>query len=191
MQKQVVSAIFETLESAERAVTELRGTGIPDEAISVVTLRLEEDHSDDGVRRTEALRQRHDGKATGVIKGAAAGGAVGAVAGLAALVIPGLGPFIAAGAIGEAFGVAGSALITSGAVGATAGGLTGALVDYGISRAEAEEIERRIRQGATLVTVETLDSPGDHASARAVLRAAGGETAEFRSDAKAEGEGWR
>ena len=177
MQKKIVSAIFETRDQAEKAIGELRDAGIRDELISVVVLHADEGGEDRAAVRTEAVGE-HDSKTSGALKGVATGGAVGAIAGLAALAIPGIGPFVAAGAIGEAFGTVGSALLASGAVGATAGGLTGILADYGIDGAEAEEIERRIRRGAALVTVDSRDSTQAYTTARAVLRAAGGETAE-------------
>lgn len=179
MQKQIVSALFEQLQQAERAVSELRAAGMPEKAISVVTLDREEGREIEGAGQVKSLAQLSDSKPISAVKGAAAGGAVGVIAGLAALAIPGAGPFVAAGAIGQAFGPIGSALVMSGAVGATAGGLAAALVNYGIGPKDAEEIERRIRQGAALVTVET-ESERDCAAARAVLRAAGGETAEPR-----------
>ena len=181
MQKQIVAAIFEKMSQAERSISELRETGVPDEAISVVTSGHDQVDSPAGDNRMP--EQTAASRSAGVMKGVAAGGAVGVIAGMAALAIPGIGPFVAAGAIGEAFGAAGSALLMSGAVGATAGGLTGALVDFGMDREDAEAFEKRLREGATLVTVETRDSESGFATARAVLRAAGGETPRTKSEA--------
>lgn len=175
MEKRIVAALFATPAAAERAVAELRRSGVDDERLSVIVLQ------EDGPRqgRTEwSGSLQHDSRAGGVMKGVGAGAAVGAVAGLVALAIPGLGPFIAAGAIGEALGVAGSAAAVSGTVGAAAGGLAGALVDYGIDRPEAKRIERRLREGGALVTVDAGDSLSDYAAVGAVVRAAGGQTAD-------------
>lgn len=180
MTKQIVSALFENLAQAERGIAELREAGTPEDAISVVTLHPDEDRQVEGAGRVESLAQHADTKMSGTAKGAATGGAVGAIAGLAALAIPGVGPFVAAGVIAEAFGTIGSALLMSGAVGATAGGLATALVNYGIDEKDAKEIERQIRQGAVLVIVES-HSERDCTAARAVLRAAGGETTELQS----------
>jgi len=176
MTQRIVAAIFETQAEAERGVAELRNAGIDDEKISIVQ------RSSESADETEALK--HDSRNAGVAKGAAAGGAVGAVAGLVALAIPGLGPFIAAGAIGQALGAAGSAAVASGIVGAAAGGLAGALIDYGISESDARQIEERLNEGAVLVTVDTKSSTRDFDTAKAVLRAAGGQTAD--EDAKTE-----
>lgn len=174
MEKRIAAAIFRDRQEAERAVHELRDSGVPDEKISV--LQLHGDESDGHERRGELAD--HDTKASGTAKGLAAGGAVGAIAGLGALLIPGVGPFIAAGALAEALGVAGSAAVTSGIVGAAAGGLTGALVDYGIDRDRAEFYERRIKEGGVLVAVDVSHNPSAYAPTRGILRASGGEMAE-------------
>lgn len=182
MKNQIAAAVFDSRDEAARAVTELRKAGVPDQAISVISLHDEEPGDEDGhVRKIE---EHHDNKATGALKGLVTGGAVGAIAGLGALAIPGVGPFIAAGAIAESLGAVGSAAAVSGAVGAAAGGLTGALVDYGVSREHAEHYGRRIREGAVFVGVETRGSERDYNAVRAVLRAAGGESAD--ADARAE-----
>jgi hypothetical protein len=178
MRKQIAAAVFETRSGAERAVEELRGAGVPDGAISVIGLHDGEATTEDGSGRTTEVHDHKDNKATGALKGLAVGGGVGAIAGLGALFIPGVGPFIAAGALAETIGAAGSAAVVSGAVGAAAGGLTGALVDYGLSREHAEHYERRIREGDVFVAVDTSGSERDYAAARAVLRAAGGQSAE-------------
>jgi len=184
MHNQIAAAVFDSRDEAARAVAELREASVPDQAISVISLHEGEARDEDGQGRVRETQEHHDNKATGALKGLAAGGAVGAIAGLGALAIPGVGPFIAAGAIAEALGAVGSAAAVSGAVGAAAGGLTGALVDYGVSREHAEHYERRVREGAVFVGVETRGSERDYKAVRAVLRAAGGESAD--ADARAE-----
>lgn len=181
MHKDVVAAIFDSSDQAERAIRELRDIGVPDDRISVISLHKRETDRRDGSDRPAVSEDHGDNKATGVMKGLGVGGGVGAVAGLAALAIPGIGPFIAAGALAEALGVVGSAAVASGAVGAAAGGLTGALVNYGISKRHAEHYERRIREGGVLVAVDSSGS--SHAPVLPILRAAGGESAEAEEPA--------
>lgn len=176
MDKRIAAAVFDSRKGAEHAVKELRDAGVPEDKISVLQLHDDDEHRDDDVERRSLAD--HDTKASGTAKGLAAGGAVGAIAGLGALLIPGVGPFIAAGALAETLGAAGSAVVTSGVVGAAAGGLTGALVDYGIDREHAEYYERRIREGGVLVTVDTSHNTSAYAPTRGILRAAGGESAE-------------
>lgn len=182
MRKNIASAIFKDRDQAEKAIRELRDSGVPENAISVIQLHDDSKH-DDNVNRTTA--DDGDDKASGTTKGLVTGGAVGAIAGLGALLIPGIGPFIAAGALAETLGVAGSAALVSGAVGATAGGLTGALVDYGIDREQAEFYEKKVREGGVFVAVDTSDNPSAYAPARGILRAAGGESAEARKETTA------
>jgi hypothetical protein len=66
------------------------------------------------------------------------------------LAIPGLGPFIAAGPI--------MALLGGVGVGATVGGLTGALIGMGIPEYLATRYEGRIRGGCILLSVHADDS---------------------------------
>lgn len=175
-QKRIAAAIFEDRDDAERAVSRLRDAGVPDRAISVISL-----HDDGKAHTTDGAGEhhdKHDNKATGTMKGLGVGGALGAVAGLGALAIPGIGPFIAAGALAETLGVAGSAAVVSGAVGAAAGGLTGALVDYGMSREDADYYEKRIREGGVFVGVDTRGSQGDYNAITAVFGAANGRSLE-------------
>lgn len=183
MNRNIAAAVFDSREQAEKAVSELREAGVPDSAISIIQ---KHDGEDSHESRGDIAKDAHDdgdNKATGTTKGIVTGGTVGAIAGLGALLIPGVGPFIAAGALAETLGVAGSAAVASAAVGATAGGLTGALVDYGFDREHAEHYEKRVREGGVFVAVDTSDNPSAYAPARGILRAAGGESAESYDDA--------
>ncbi|MBA3577731.1 MAG: hypothetical protein H0W39_09010 [Sphingomonas sp.] len=190
MRNNIAAAIFDDCDHAEKAINELRESGVPNDAISVVQLHDEDKDSDrgDSDGRTETV-DTGDNKASGTTKGILAGGTVGAIAGLGALLIPGIGPFIAGGALASTLGVAGSAAVASGALGAAAGGLTGALVDYGFDKEHAEYYEKRIRDGAVFVAVDTSENPSAFAPSRAILRAAGGESADAseptREDARA------
>jgi uncharacterized membrane protein len=78
------------------------------------------------------------------------GGVLGWLAGIGSLAIPGIGPFVAAGPIMAALGAA--------AVGATVGGLTGALVGLGIPEYEAKQYEGKLRQGNILISVHSENS---------------------------------
>lgn len=79
--------------------------------------------------------------------GAALGGAGGVLMGLGLLVIPGIGPALAAGPI-----IAG--LVGAGA-GAVLGGVAGALVGSGLPKERAEEYAEGVRRGGTLLLVHT------------------------------------
>lgn len=175
MTRNLVSAAFDDRLQAERAIADLRSAGVPDRAISVIAR-----HGDETVATTgagDADRHDVDDKGSGTAKGLGVGAGVGAVAGLAALFIPGVGPFIAAGAVAETLGVIGSAAATSAAVGAAAGGLTGALIDYGVSEEEARHYDRRINEGAVFVGVDIDHAGVAPQTVRDVLYAAGGRSA--------------
>lgn len=176
MEKKIVAAVFRDTDRAESAIRELRDAGVPDDKISIVQLHEGKEEARDGHGDRTDLDQ--DTKGSGTAKGLATGGALGAIAGFGALLIPGIGPFIAGGALVEALGVAGSAAVTSGIVGAAAGGLTGALVDYGVDREHAEYYEGRVRKGDVLVLVDTSHNESAYAPTRGILRAAGGESAD-------------
>lgn len=171
MNRQVVSAVFDSRAEAERAVTEIRRAGVRDSAISVVTRRDDSDLKDGGHDHSD-----HDTKASGTAKGLGIGAGAGGLAGLAALFIPGVGPFIAAGAVAETLGVIGSAAATSAVVGGAIGGLTGALMDYGLSEDDARYYDKRISEGGVWVAVDTSASSADPALISRMLRDAGGKT---------------
>ena len=63
--------------------------------------------------------------------------------------IPGLGPFIAAGPL--------TAALSGAAAGMTLGGIGGALVGLGIPEIEAKRYEGKIRGGNILISVHTED----------------------------------
>jgi hypothetical protein len=97
----------------------------------------------------------HETPAIGPIEGTGAesempqdiaiGSAIGLTAGLILLVIPGIGPFLAAGPLAAAMGGI--------AAGAGVGGIVGLLRDNGVSEEEAEFYEDGVRRGGSLITV--------------------------------------
>lgn len=86
--------------------------------------------------------------------GAAIGGVLGGVGalmlGLGVFVIPGVGPFVAAGPIATTL----AGLVAGGAV----GGIAGALVEMGIDEEEAKEYEIYLNRGDILVAVDCGDT---------------------------------
>lgn len=170
MAREVASAVFDTRVEAERAVQDLRGVGVPDSSISVVS----RDHDEDLQDHDNGGHGHADSKASGTAKGIGIGAGAGAIAGLAALAIPGAGPFLAAGAIGEALGIVGSAAATSAVVGGAIGGLTGALMDYGVSEEDARYYDEHISKGGVWVGVDLTSSRAGHGDVERILTSAGG-----------------
>lgn len=139
-------ALFDDLEHARMAVQELRDMGIPNADIGFAAQDVSGNYR--GEMDTKAA-----GTATGAATGAVLGGVAGLLVGLGALVIPGIGPIVAAGPLSAALG----ALAGAGA-GAVAGGLLGALVDLGLPEEEAQYYVEGVRRGGTLVTVKAPDT---------------------------------
>ena len=165
MNDRIVSAVFDSREEAERAISELRSAGVNESALSVIGRHGEEhgDGDDDGANKS------------GAVKGALAGAGIGGLLGVAALAIPGVGPLAAAGAI-AASAVPEAAAIGA-AVGATAGGLSGLLTKHGVSDDDARYYEERINQGGIFVSVNTDDAGVSSETAREILYSHGGHSA--------------
>jgi len=97
-------------------------------------------------------------------EGAAVGAVWGGLVGLAALLIPGVGPFVALGALGAA--------LTGAVTGAVVGGIAAALIDFGdIPESEARAYEQQVHAGKTLVAVKVAEA--DSGAARRTLASAG------------------
>lgn len=158
MSKTVV-AVFSKEKTARDAIESLRQVGF-DREISI----LARNNAPEENKPAEGERGNHfgmyfgvePGDDTGISDGAATGGVLGGLAGLAvgagALVIPGLGPLIAAGPI--------VGLLS----GAATGGVAGGLVDLGIPEQEGRQYEGDVRQGKILVTVSCDDNRADQAN---------------------------
>ncbi|MBC7473895.1 MAG: hypothetical protein H7263_06350 [Candidatus Sericytochromatia bacterium] len=89
-----------------------------------------------------------------MIKGATAGGVLGIVAGIGMLLIPGIGPVLAAGPLAAAI----TAAAGGAAIGATAGTLIGILNDEGIPNDRSDFYNRQFNKGSILVMVHTDES---------------------------------
>ena len=150
-----VAAVFDNRDDAERAVDWLRSRGVPNDNISVLA-RHEEDAT---AVRERAGAQRVDedpgsDMARGAGVGLAAGAGVGALFGLAAAMIPGIGPFITAGALATYLGAAGGGAAAGAIVGGTAGAIAGALSKWGLDEADAKYYAKEIERGSFFVAAD-------------------------------------
>ena len=91
---------------------------------------------------------------------------MGWLVGIGAIAIPGLGPFIAAGSI--------MATLSGAAAGAALGGVTGALIGFGIPEYEAKRYEGKIKEGNLLISVHT-DNSSERERAKTIFEEAGAE----------------
>jgi uncharacterized membrane protein len=143
---QTVVGLFEKYEDAERAVTSLKKAGLKDEAISLLT-------------RQETIKTDPEGRSpeeasTSAIKSAASGGIVGGLAGLlvglGSVVVPGLGPVIAGGALATLLGTTAAGA----GIGAATGGVVGTLTGMGVTQDEAQRYAEGVKRGGLLVVVQ-------------------------------------
>jgi hypothetical protein len=164
----LASAIFDSHAEAERAVSELRSAGVPDQSLSVLTQQ-------NGVTTTAGV----DGEVTdeshgSLLRGILGGGALGAGLGVAALAIPGVGPLVAAGAI-AASAVPGAMAIGA-AAGAAAGTLNETLTKHGIDEADAGYYGDHLGRGGVLVSVDTSSGAVSSETASDILYRNGGHS---------------
>jgi hypothetical protein len=166
-----VAGIFNSRADAERAIETLRGLGIADDRLSLLTPGGTNVETEAEVPTTET-EQPGMGKALG----ATVGGAIGAAGGLglgsiiATSLIPGVGPVLAVGMIGAAL---------VGAGGATAGSKAGEAMEDNIApelpHDELYVYEDALRQGKSVVIAAADDGEqADHA--HTVLASAGAES---------------
>jgi uncharacterized membrane protein len=146
-----VTAIFDSQREAEQAIEALRRIQVPDAHLSVVTRRV------DDVGEHKHTHTHGDSAPTRVAKGMVAGAGIGALFGLAALAIPGVGPFITAGALASTLGATGGAAAAGAIVGGTSGAIGAALVRAGYTHDEAEYYGSAVERGGVLVAVDTQD----------------------------------
>jgi hypothetical protein len=156
----LVSGIFKTREAAERAIDDLTRAGFSRDDISLLmtdTTRGREFGLDMATKAPE-------GVATGATVGGVLGGIAAGLVALGTIAIPGLG-LLAAGPV--------VAVLAGIGAGATAGGLTGALIGMGIPEHEARFYNEEIKKGAMLVGVYAHNDRKD--IAHKILDASGAE----------------
>jgi uncharacterized membrane protein len=161
-----IVGLFRNQADAERAIRDLKDAGIDESRIGVAM------RDRDGQRE---LGEETAGATAGAVSGGILGGVVGLLAGVGALVLPGVGPIIAGGALASALAGAG--------IGAAAGGLTGFLIAMGVPEDDAKYFENGLRQGSVLVTALAGSRRRD---AREILRASGADLGISGLDASGE-----
>jgi hypothetical protein len=146
----IVTGVFKSGASIKTAIERLRSLGIPEDKINVLAPGSPPDEVESRVE-TSDTEQPGMGEALGGVVGAAIGAAGGMELGvvLASAFIPGVGPILAAGAIG-------AALLGSG--GALAGAAAGDALEEPIEGVPHDEIfvyEDALRKGRAVVFVNS------------------------------------
>jgi hypothetical protein len=140
-----VFCIAKTEEQAIRIVNRLRDAGFSSDDVSV----LLPDRAGSRDFAHEQHTKAPEGAAAGAVAGGVTAGVLGWLVGIGSLAIPGVGPLIAAGPIMAALGRV--------AAGGAIGGVTGALVGFGIPEYEAKQYEGKLKRGNILISVHTED----------------------------------
>lgn len=153
----IAVGVFQEPAQAHRAIEELRQAGYSDDEIGFLA-------------RASAMEPDQVTAASitnNAIEGGLVGGLLGAVV---ALLIPGFGLAIAGGVLAASLGGA--------ALGATAGGLLGVLLNVGIPEEEARQYQQALEAGHTVITVK---AESGYADALRILRRNGAYDVAIRS----------
>jgi uncharacterized membrane protein len=139
--------IFDNPRDARRAMEMLQDSPYTLDDVSIIS------------RDTESGVDVTSGEDVTAGEGATVGAVWGGLVGLASLVIPGVGPFIAGGALYTALASA----VTGAVTGAVVGGVAAALIQFGgISEDEARSYESLVYAGKTLVAVKAQPEDARH-----------------------------
>jgi uncharacterized membrane protein len=126
-------------------VVALREAGFPADDISLIAPDAAPVAVAESSKEGSKKEKAREGAVTGAVAGGLFGGLAGWLIGLGTFSIPGVGPFIAAGALAGAVGGA--------ALGAGLGAIAGALVGMGVPEDEAKYYENEVRGGRSLIAV--------------------------------------
>jgi hypothetical protein len=165
-----VAGIFKSRADAERAAANLSSAGINTDKINLLTPGTTDEELEAAVPTTETEQPGMGGALGGTVgaaMGAAGGMQIGAA--LASLLVPGVGPVLAAGVIGAALlGIGGAA------AGAAAGNAMEESVE-GLPHDELYVYEDALRQGRSVV-IAIVDDGAEAEGARSILAQAGAES---------------
>lgn len=155
---QGVVGVFDTMEAATAAITELGESDFPIEHVSVITQNLEASTTVHGFVTTG------DVAASSAGVGAWVGGLFGILGGAALLLVPGVGPVIAAGSLAAVM-IGGA----EGAVGGAAlGGLVGAATGHFVAKKHIAKLTEHLKGGKYLLVAQSTD-PAEVQEARRII----------------------
>jgi hypothetical protein len=172
-----VAGIFNSYVDASRAAENLRSLGLSEERISLLAPGTTQEQLEEAVPTTET-EQPGMGKAVGGTVGGALGVAGGMHIGAAAasLLVPGVGPVLAAGILGAALLGAGGA-----AAGIATGGAVEDALAEGLPHDELYVYEDALRRGRSVVFAVGEDDEQGQA-AQQILAQAGAESLDAARD---------
>lgn len=142
----IASAVFDSREEAERAVSELREMGVPNRSLSLMVQNGKRTTTTSGDGDTHEDHSNW-------LRGLLGGGALGAGLGVAALAIPGVGPLVAAGAIASS--VVPEAVAIGAVAGAAVGSVNESLKKHGVDDDDIEYYGSSMKNGGVFVSVDS------------------------------------
>lgn len=158
-----VVGLFTSRANAEEAIRELHDLGYTDESLGYLDRHRDETgevivdldyHIEDGT--DDAGEEAGKGATGGALGGAATGAGAALLASAGLLVVPGIGPFLAAGTVAATLGAA--------AVGAAGGAVLGGAIGAVVGASDDDDIDettayyrRGVDQGDAMVTVDVSD----------------------------------
>jgi|HubBroStandDraft_6_1064221.scaffolds.fasta_scaffold01433_7 hypothetical protein len=179
-----VTGVFRTEADAQRALAQIRSTGLPEDRITLLTpgsvkggqglVEPGRVASESESAPVDAAEQPGMGKAVGALVGAAGGMSAGPL--IVAALVPGVGPITAIGLLG------GALLAAAGAtVGAVAGGRVENAMTEGLPEDELFVYEDALRKGRNVV-IALADDESAAVGIRELLKVEGAETVDAARD---------
>ncbi len=148
---------FASRGDAEKALYKLRDSGFSMDKVSLLAKNADGNDNIAGadVKNERGENEAQEGAGIGATTGTVLGGLGGLLLGLNELLIPGIGPFLAAGTIATTLAGAG--------LGALSGGIIGGLTGMGIPEDDAKHYEGHINNGYYLLIVDGYEDEIDRA----------------------------
>jgi hypothetical protein len=152
---ETIVAVYDNFESANKALQDLVNDGFSRDDIG---LAVNNSWRKGEYSNLEANVDKYEDVTgpEGSVFGGIVGGLAGAAVALTAIVIPGIGPIIAAGPLVALLGGATGAVV-GGTAGAISGGVAASFIHLGIADDEADYYAEAIRRGNAVVTVTAKD----------------------------------
>lgn len=184
-----VVGLFTNRASAEEAIRELHELGYTNESMGYLDRHRDETgevisdpdyHVEDST--DDAAEEAGKGAAGGAVGGAVTGAGAALLASAGLLVVPGIGPFLAAGTVAATLGAAAVGAAGGAVLGGAVGAVAGASDDDDVDETTAY-YRRGIDQGDAMVTVQVSD--GRESVVTDIMRGAGADRVDTHGD-----EGW-
>lgn len=170
-----VVGLFATRMEAQKAIDSLDTMGYDAEAVGYLD-RRREDEFDVSAGPSKAVDEGAKGVAGGAVGGAAVGAGAGLLASAGLAIVPGIGPFLAAGTLIGTLG----ATAAGAAGGAVIGGAAGTIFGSATEDEHATSYRQGLEDGGSLLTVAVDD--GATSKVASVLRDSGAKKVDVHGE---------